>query len=1210
MSIIKKITFIVVISIFVILCCGKVDADYTIGYDIKGSNSQSPYKNNYDQNKIMTIPKDSFHNMTHFYCIDQNKHFKEGDQFQLYEKYFIFRSDSDNKFERAAAYIFNEANKVDDALNGHSGGKIGYSQYYKEANGANGFTNNVYGKQVSYQGALWKLEYWLSTTGGGLKGLFANCSVKNDTSYTNTIYETALKQSKTDTECSISTSDTILMENNVGTINVKSKKGTITGVKFIWDDGSEETVTSDNTGTNNIKIYSNISCEAKYEMKVSKINVGDFYFKNLKTNVKLAKVQISIKGEEGYYVIVHKWKPINRSDCQQLIEVKRYSSHKITNTQTKTINVKYRKLTVRKIDYDDNTLLDESEFVIFEKDKGWIGYNSNNITTGNSWSNAYRFKTGTGYCGEKAYTGEFTLNNLPAGYYYIFEVATGSNLYSLKGQPGYSANSNYSFISNNTWKMNGIESVLIGSDSYKAGFTNVGFADGTPYDFIPWENASADNYVRLTNCNSSFEYNDKYYYSTNHATLTIKNRKNTKLTIVKKDKDTNEPIANVGVKVLVKTTEIRYTFNSYKWIKKDGTVTDNVNEAYEFKTDANGKIEISNVPYGKYYIFETSTSDDKYKLELQDHFMEGKPEDYTNKFLTGNYVYLGSQEIQPKTNNDINSDNYNSGVIENGNYKISSNINNKYGIKRNSWAENDLIFGTITYDNTDGVFRFRISYVDHGYYLIEHVNGLKPIEIQNGTIQQRSNVIVNSYNGQDSQLWKFSKIGKNVYNIISKKNNNYGLHMEESEANIRNNNINKDKTNINIYNDFNLNTQKFNLISSKKYTTSNANGTREITVEATNSKNENKGKLTIIKKDGSYTKDLNVNDTLRLKGAEIKIYADNLENEGTDKGWVQEIKNDNDNIEYIYSSYKDATTFKIGDTGNIELNGLFNGNYYIYETKTPTGYPIKEQPGYHKKKEGSSDLGDIDWVFLGNTKLDDQNNDVIYNADNFRYISLKGKVWEDNPDRKDNAYNNIYDGQNWTIQNDNITKDSLLKGIDVNLYSNKDGKIATTTTGENGEYEFKNKTNGEKLTYWELAYCYVEFIYDSKEYVLSTPFVGDNLDVNSKAQEKEVITTGGEHNLGELYDGNLSGKTGDFPGKAVTYQGNVSGLNIQTIKNNETANQSQRLLTGFYNDETYTIENINLGLVKKIEPTYAIEQEIEYVKIKRGDYTFTYKMRT
>lgn len=1145
---------------------------------------------------------------------------------------YYYTSDSTSEFERAFAYI---------VKNGHETGDAGYGIQDNGSHLGGG----------KHQLALWKLLYdFRGSNGLGTIAPFKNVQATKNVDINNPrnigvigvkeLYDTARNQQpiaySNNSEGAIIEAGPLKMkqDTNKGSLEIYNLVGKVSNIYIKWSDGTTANLTLNTEGKYYVPkcfgIYTNSDCTTP--LNIQSINTGTIYLKNYRNNLDITDCKITVTSNtNGYRVGFYLYHNNYNQDMIQTFWEKGKPS-----TNTINVGVKYYgEMTIRKIDYDDNTLIDNSEFVIFEKDKGWIGYNSNNITTGNSWSNAYRFKTGTSYCGEKAYTGEFTLKKLPDGYYYIFEVATGSNLYSLKGQPGYSANSNYSFLSNDKWKMNGIESVLIGRNSCASGFTQVGLADGTPYSFYPWKNVDKNkttdtvcDYVRLSDCNSSFEYNDKYYYATNHATLTIKNRKDTKLTIVKKDKDTNTPIANVGIKVLVKTTETRFTLNSYKWVKSDGTVTDNVNEAYEFKTDANGKIEISNVPYGKYYIFETSTSDNNYKLELQDHFMEGKPEDYKGTFLSEQYVYLGTKIIAPKTNNDLNNNNYTSNVIENDWYRIRSNLNKDYFIRPAYYGRgNNIKMITNKYETNYDWFNYRISYVNQGNYVIarrytmgsdsdDSIELYRPISIDKAKISNNQIVEQYEYTGSDAQLWKFSKISNttNQYNIVSKMNNGYGLHINASTPN--------NGTNIDIYNIQEANgkaskgsTLKFNLITNTKFGVYDANGTREITIEATNSKNENKGKLTIIKKDGSYSKDLNVNDTLRLKGAEIKIYAANLENEGTDKGWVQEIKNDNDNIEYIYSSYKDATTFKIGDTGNIELNGLFNGNYYIYETKTPTGYPIKEQPGYHKKNEGSSDLGDIDWVFLGNQKIDDQNNDVIYTASNIRYVSggIKGKVWLDNPDGKANGYNNIYDGQDWTIQNEPISKDELKKDITVNLYSNKDGKnelIATTTTGENGEYEFKNKTNGEKLTYWELAYCYVEFIYDNKEYVLSTPFVGDNLDVNSKAQEKEVITTGREHNLGELYDGNLSGKTGDFPGKAVTYQGNVSGLNIQTIKNNETANQSQRLLTGFYNDETYTIENINLGLVKKIEPTFAIEQEIEYVKIKRGDYTFTYKMRT
>lgn len=379
-----------------------------------------------------------------------------------------------------------------------------------------------------------------------------------------------------------------------------------------------------------------------------------------------------------------------------------------------------------------------------------------------------------------------------------------------------------------------------------------------------------------------------------------------------------------------------------------------------------------------------------------------------------------------------------------------------------------------------------------------------------------------------------------------------------------------------------------------------------VTLEATNVSTLKK--LTIGKKDGTYSEDLNQNEILKLKGAEIKIFATNIKNGDVEKGWLKETKQGNNTKLYTYSEFKDATTFTIGDTGSKELSGLLDGNYYIYETKTPLGYNPKEQPGYHMQSEGSSDLGDDDWVFLGNQKIDDQNNDVIYTASNIRYVSggIKGKVWIDNPDGKVNNINNIYDKDN----NDKL----LDTPITVNLYSNKDGKnklIATTATNQNGEYEFKTKVNGEMFTYWELAYCYVEFVYDNKEYITVVPFEGDNLEINSKAQEKEIISTGGENNMGELYDGNLSGldTNGDYPGKAITYQSNISEINLDTIKNSQNAPQNQRLLTSYFNSETYTIENINLGLIKKIEPSFSVGQQIEYVIIKRGNYTFKYKMR-
>lgn len=370
--------------------------------------------------------------------------------------------------------------------------------------------------------------------------------------------------------------------------------------------------------------------------------------------------------------------------------------------------------------------------------------------------------------------------------------------------------------------------------------------------------------------------------------------------------------------------------------------------------------------------------------------------------------------------------------------------------------------------------------------------------------------------------------------------------------------------------------------------------------------------LTISKKDGILDR--------VLSGTKMKIYGKTTANLN---GWI----NKTDDGEYKFGTYEKATEFATDNNGEIKLEKILYGTYYIFETEVAdkNNYNIKEQPGYHKNTDengniipGTSELlDDKDWVYLGVTKISESSTSNIFNYTAINYPkvdSLKGKVWIDHPDGKLNGYNNIYDGQDWTIQNEPISKDELKKDITVNLYSNKDGKnglIATTTTGENGEYEFKTKANGEKFTYWELAYCYVEFVYDNKEYITVTPFEGENVEINSKAQEKEIISTGGQNNMGELYDENLTGldPNGAFPGKAITYQAQASEINVDTIKNNQNAPQNQRLLTSYYNSDTHTIENINLGLIKKLEPSFSVGQQIEYVKIKRGNYTFKYKMR-
>lgn len=1167
--------------------------------------------------------------------------------------YWEFRSDDDNQTDRKMAWL---AKYLVDGINGTKPAK-GYAAYYKLREDTYKQTNNYdtarkVAKANTWQGAFWLWqkdgkENGSETTKTFLNLCFPNASTNLDYS-SNWIWSQANNDSAKKITYSTGTpkitTNQLVMEDQTGSFKVNTLWGSITEMTFECRDGTKYTIPYDHSEpyqedtqlNQEILLFKDSDYDSKSgnRLLVGNIKKGTTVYVKNNTDKIISKVRFKVKNKGSGFAakVIAYYDDTTGQNTQNLATVELLRNTEEKEEEFTMIPILASgKITVRKIDYDNNTLINGSKFVIFGTNvkngkDGWIGYNetSNNITTANSWKNAYYFETGKGYTFQKAYDGEFTIDYLPYGRYYLFEVETGSNEYSLKGQPGYNATSNYKFIKDTNkpeWKMldengNGIESVLIGNSSAQAGFTGVCFADGSQYQFIPHKyengtNASKCDFVRMKNFDSigpKTKIDDKYgyYYGTKHATYTVRNKKNTKLTILKKDKLTNKPIENVGIKILVQTKEKRYTLNSFKWLKSNGTVTDSVNNAYEFKTDKDGKIEIENVPYGIYYIYETSTPSDKYQLEMQDHYMGGKPKSYKGDFLSGEYAYLGSKSLMPNTNNDITSDNYTSEVIENGTYQISSNINKAYGMKRTKYnsEEWDIKFGKII---ADDAFYFRIAYVDHGNYLILAKNGSVywPITIEDNTISVKGNVIGTEYEGTNYQMWKFKKVSTNVYNIVSGANSNYGLHIEASKQNI----IDKNKiegVGINIYNNLTLDTLKFNLIKSLANAQVDINGSREITIETTNNSTKPKSyKLTIEKKDESYNQDLNQNEILRLKGAEIKIFGTSLDEGEANSGWIKEIKLDDDNIIYTYSYYEDATTFTIGDTGKIEIDGLLSGDYYIYETKTPTGYPPKEQPGYHMQSEGSADLGDDDWVFLGSQTINDDNYDAKYTASNIRYVSggIKGKVWIDNPDGKANNINNIYD---------NDSNDKLLDTpITVNLYSNKDGKnelIANTTTNQNGEYEFKTKANGEKFTYWELAYCYVEFVYDNEEYITVVPFEGENLEINSKAQEKEINSTGGENNMGELYDGNLSGldPNGDYPGKAITYQANISEINLDTIKNNQNAPQNQRLLTSYYNSDTYTIENINLGLIKKIEPSFSVGQQIEYVIIKRGNYTFKY----
>ena len=1043
----------------------------------------------------------------------------------------------------------------------------------------------------------------------------------------------------------------------------------------------------------------------------------------------------------------------------------------IKTNETRKVLVKNKKkngnMTIKKVDYDYNVPLNGAKFAVYctANGGGWLGYNETKqeVTYGKTWANKYEFITGNSYCGDVKVDGEISIKNLIQGNYVVYEVATPDG-YNLKDQPGYLYKDVQSYVEKlNNYGSDDKDAVMIGKESYIRGY--VSLKDGT----------AKRNRLETVNdvvFNTDYGWNNENNsgYTSSNLTYTIKNKKQTKLTINKTDAKDGKKLKDVGIKVLVKLYEkVQYEgnildVNTWGWLKQDGTVTTKYNEAYEFKTDNSGNIELLNIPYGIYYIYETS-SGTGYDLIDQTGYKMSKPKNLNGEFFGENeeYVFLGSKTI--------NKPEY-IPEIKNGIYKISSKINSDMVLEiPSSYVKEEVRIQTFADNKTIGQM-FMIEYVGEGYYTIRSLISGKYLDVMNGQVFNCAEVIQYRNNGSDAQLWRFSKQEDGSYSITSKIDNRYcidipgakdesnlqiqmylrndtpaqkfnflrqdgtnGQTNEEAKMNVKeglyeihsnykpenydfaldiSGNSAEDGANLRLFQANHTDAQKFNIIYvgggnyiiQKKYTegktitykvltvadkqttqdsttlntrniyqmpyeikdnyydfngnkwkfkydeekkcyyivskmtkvvnnqtlefsiditggTSNIDkaknaiknntpdkwvniqlyqknntkaqefllnkvdnsniqyGNREETIEVNNKKSE--GSITITKQD-SDTKE-------KLVGTEFKLYATNLNTNiiAGGKGWVTL---NNGQIGYS-TDYNNANAFTTNNEGTVLVENLSYGTYYIYETKAPTGYNIKEQDSYHVQQEGSTTIPqDQDWVALGNGQISNQNKEVKVTLNNQKYTKINGFVWLDNPDRKNNAYNNIYDEQDWKLpgqtnsENSNVTKDKLISGITVNLYSNKNELISTTKTGENGEYEFVRKTNGEKIKYIELQNSYVEFMYDNTKYVVADSFVGNNAKINSKAIE-EVMTKE------ELEDEKLTGTEGNVPGRAVTYKGG----------NNSSANT----LTAYYNSETYAIEDINLGLKDKHNPTFDVSENLEYVKVQINGYTYKYQ---
>ncbi len=369
--------------------------------------------------------------------------------------------------------------------------------------------------------------------------------------------------------------------------------------------------------------------------------------------------------------------------------------------------------------------------------------------------------------------------------------------------------------------------------------------------------------------------------------------------------------------------------------------------------------------------------------------------------------------------------------------------------------------------------------------------------------------------------------------------------------------------------------------------------TTPIELKVTNKKHK-VGKLRIVKTDEITNE--------KLPGVKFKLYA-------VGKGWLQAtyiVPKDNIAIpqwekDYTYylndieykadkdGGYDTAVEFMTDKNGEVFIANLpiLEKGYIVYETgyesKAIEGYNIKEQAdskkGYKYNKEKNAIR--IDQAIILQSDKEAPVELKVTNQKK-RVDNLGGMVWVDRNDGKSDSLDNIYKNKSF---------DTLKEGIRVYLKSlvdnkdlitdekaNKDENGHYVITDKNGHYEFNNLN----LSYSDVENAYIEFKYDNSKYTLVEPFEGSDARVNSKAKIKELTVD----NLNDEKIKNKESKA--YPGIAST-------------------EMKTGALTTYYDQSTYTVSNINLGLVENLNVSYNLEETLEYVKVKMNGYTYTYK---
>ena len=661
------------------------------------------------------------------------------------------------------------------------------------------------------------------------------------------------------------------------------------------------------------------------------------------------------------------------------------------------------------------------------------------------------------------------------------------------------------------------------------------------------------------------------------------------LTVVKKVKDQNIYLKNVGF--------IFYNRDMGQYLVRNGnsyTYTSNRDEASEFVTDANGRIQLDNIMPGTYIAYETKNPNYGYamidggiEIPLDSDIYTIENEDITRDLV----IYKVSDEGEQIKLPGVKFIFYNQDTGEYIKQQIIDGNEISYSYTTN--RDEALVFETDANGaiNLPNIIRgrylaYELENPNYGYAMIEG-----GIEIPSDVTEYN---IVNDDITKDLVIYKVDEDNEQIrlegvtfifYNadtqeyikeqIVNGDEVTYTYTPNRDEALVFETNANGE---INLPNIIEGRYIAYEL-SNPNYGYEMIEGGIEIPSDVT--------EYNIVNDD--ITKDLVIykvdedNEQIRLEGVTFIFYnADTQE-------YIKEQIVNGDEVTYTYTPNRDeALVFETNANGEINLPNIIEGRYIAYELSNPNY-------GYEMIDEGIEIQADETECTITNRRI---------------YIKLSGYVWEDIQSEKQSIRNDYY------RNDENDDTDARMSGVQVRLMSKgqvvvdpETGEQQITTTNENGEYLFEN------VEIDNLSNYYVEFTYDGLTYQNVVPHL--DADNGSKAIEPERQEFNNRFASVEAGSRETEAAIKDAQGTVqATVEYEITqqkyGRIATPVRNNNCDIIATTQAAGFVieyerGSGVEEITNINLGVYKRRQADLALQNELDQVKVEIQGYGHIYK---